>query len=253
LGLHTRTRLGPRDAAGHRHRCAGGGAAVAAYFESGHGEAEWRVFYADDPGGEQGRLLPVRIGPVAPPGLLKTRVYVDLVDQDAANARAALLAAARGARGKPAEAPGFPGGRGRSTATVTEQPRFPGELPPVWNVPLHPNPFFTGRQLLLAEMHARLSAPDAASRRLALTGLGGVGKSQLAAEHAYRQRADYELVWWVRGEQPTSLLSDYAALAGQSVLAADLGLGQDAPQETVVAAVRTWLERHQRWLLVSCA
>jgi hypothetical protein len=71
----------------------------AAYFESGHGEAEWRVFYADDPSGAQGRLLPVRVGPVEPPGLLKTRVYVDLVDQDSTSARQALLAAARGARG----------------------------------------------------------------------------------------------------------------------------------------------------------
>jgi hypothetical protein len=220
-----------------------------AYFESRHGEAEWRVFYAEDPSGEQGRLLPVRVGPVAPPGLLKTRVYVDLVDQDAAGAREALLAAARKARGKPTAEPEFPGGRGRSTTTATEAPRFPGELPPTWNVPSHPNPYFTGRQPLLTEVHTRLTAPDVASRRVALTGLGGVGKTQLAVEYAYRQRADYDLVWWVRGEQPTSLLGDYAALAGQPPLA-DLGLGQDAPQETAVAAVRVWLERHRRWLLV---
>jgi tetratricopeptide (TPR) repeat protein len=220
----------------------------AAYFESGHGEAEWRGFYADDSSGEQGRLLPVRVDKVKPLGLLMTRVYVDLVNQDAASARAALLAAARGARGKPADEPDFPGRR--EVPSATEQPRFPGQLPPVWNVPVHPNPFFTGRQLLLAEMRTTLSASEAASRRLALTGLGGVGKSQLAAEYAYRQRADYDLVWWVRGEQPTSLLSDYAALAGQPPLVADLGLLQDVPHETLVAAVRTWLEHHQRWLLV---
>ena len=81
-------------------------------------------------------------------------------------------------------------------------------------MPFHPNPYFTGRDLLLAELHARLTAPEA-DRRVALTGLGGVGKTQLAVEHAYRQRADYDLVWWVRGEQPTSLLADYAALAAQ--------------------------------------
>ena len=46
-------------------------------------------------------------------GLLKTRMYVDLVDKDAASARAALLAAARGARGKPTEEPEFPGDRGQ--------------------------------------------------------------------------------------------------------------------------------------------
>jgi TIR domain/Tetratricopeptide repeat len=53
----------------------------AAYLRSAHGEAEWRVFYAQDPSGKQGLLMPVRVDNVDPPGLLKTRVYVDLVDQ----------------------------------------------------------------------------------------------------------------------------------------------------------------------------
>jgi TIR domain len=92
----------------------------AAYLGSAHGEAEWRAFYAKDPGGERGLLLPVRVGPVEPPGLLKTRVYVDLVGTDAAGARAELLAAARGVRGKPDTEPTFPG---------SKEPQFPGQLP----------------------------------------------------------------------------------------------------------------------------
>src|SRR5829696_5481882 len=96
-----------------------------AYLQSAHGEAEWRVFYAQDPGGERGLLLPVRVGEVEPPGLLKSRVYVDLVDQDAGGARAALLAAVRGARGKPAAEPEFPGARVGPVVSATEAPRFP--------------------------------------------------------------------------------------------------------------------------------
>ena len=80
----------------------------AAYLQSGHGEADWRAFYAKDPSGERGLLLPVRVSEVEPPGLLTTRIYVDLVGQDATSARTALLAAARGARGKPTEAPRSP-------------------------------------------------------------------------------------------------------------------------------------------------
>jgi hypothetical protein len=143
----------------------------AAYLQSGHGEAEWRAFYAKDPGGERRLLLPVRVSDVEPPGLLTTRIYVDLVGRDSTGARAALLAAVRGARGKPTQAPEFPGDRW-SEVSVTEAPRFPGELPSVWNVPFHPNPF-TGRDLLLTELQTRLQAPGVAVRRVALTGLGG--------------------------------------------------------------------------------
>jgi hypothetical protein len=220
-----------------------------AYLSSAFGCAEWRAVFAKDPTGEHGLLLPVRVEEVEPPGLLKTRIYVDLVDRDATSARAALLAAARGARGKPAKEPEFPGAQ-RQAVGAAEAPRFPAELPPVWNVPYHPNPFFTGRDLLLTDMHARLTAAELAVRRVVLTGLGGVGKTQGAVEYTYRHRADYDIVWWVRAEQSATLFADYAALAGQSLLAADLTLAKDAPQEVAVAAVRAWLERHHRWLLL---
>jgi hypothetical protein len=221
----------------------------AAYLQSAHGEAEWRPFDAEDPSGQRSQLLSVRVGEVEPPGLLKTRSYVNLVNRDAESARAALLTAVRGARGKPAEEPEFPGAHGQAVGAA-EAPRFPAELPPTWNVPHHPNPHFTGREVLLAEVHTRLTASDLAVRRVALTGLGGVGKTQLAVEYAYRQRADYDLVWWVRAEQPATLLGDYAALAGQAPLAADLQLAEDAPPAAGVAAVRAGVERHHRWLLL---
>ena len=101
------------------------------YLHSDHGEAEWRDFYAKDPSGRRGLLLPVRVREVEPPGLLRTRVCVDLVGLDAARAREALLAAALGARGKPHDEPEFPGLRGRLETYGGEAPRFPGDLPPV--------------------------------------------------------------------------------------------------------------------------
>jgi tetratricopeptide (TPR) repeat protein len=102
-------------------------------------------------------------------------------------------------------------------------------------------PFFTGRQELLSEVRQRLRGDGF----LALAGLGGVGKTQLAI--AYRRRATqlYDLVWWVRAEQPATLAEDYAALADFKALCEPM-----ATVATKVASTRRWLEANGRWLLI---
>jgi hypothetical protein len=61
-----------------------------------------------------------------------------------------------------------------------------------WNVPYPKNPFFTGRENVLAALHAALQKRGTT----ALSGLGGVGKTQTATEYAYRHRKDYQSVLW---------------------------------------------------------
>jgi len=77
-------------------------------------------------------------------------------------------------------------------------------------------------------------------------GLGGIGKTQLALEYAYRYGGAYRLVWWLRAEEPTTLAADYAALADP------LQLPQHTAhaQAETIAAVRQWLEGHDGWLLI---
>jgi hypothetical protein len=218
-----------------------------AYLASAHGTVEWEVFYAADPLGQLGRLLPVRVAEVDPPGLLRTRVYVDLVGLDAASARAALLAAAQGTRGKPTREPAFPGQAvdpdQHGEAGGVHAPGFPGQLPAVWNVPAR-NPHFTGRAEMLGELRERLQAGEATLVVQALYGLGGVGKTQLAIEYAHRFAADYELVWWIDAEQPVLIASQLA----------QLGSKLDLPTRPTVAErvelVLGALRRRARWLLV---
>jgi tetratricopeptide (TPR) repeat protein len=68
----------------------------------------------------------------------------------------------------------------------------------------------------------------------------------LAVEYAHRHRSQFDTVWWVRAEQPATLVGDYADLAGALHLP---GVGQ-ADQQLALLAVRRWLEEHDRWLLV---
>jgi hypothetical protein len=80
-----------------------------AYFKSPLNEAEWRVAFARDPTGERGTLLPVRIAEVRPAGLLASRVYVDLVGLDEAEATLRLLEAVRQGSPRDTIRPAFPG------------------------------------------------------------------------------------------------------------------------------------------------
>jgi tetratricopeptide (TPR) repeat protein len=221
-----------------------------AYFTSQFSEAEWRVAFADDPSGEQRRLVPVRVVDFKPAGLLATRIYIDLVGKDRQAARVALL---EGIKAQPAavptEEPGFPGEQPAAVevfAPAQEEPRLPSALPSVWRVPYPRNWSFTGRQDMLEELAAGLGGGTATAITQAIAGLGGVGKTSLAVEYVYRQRGALDVVWWVRAEEPATLTSDFTALA------AALNLPEQTQTDpvVVVAALHRWLAGHGRWLLI---
>jgi transcriptional regulator with XRE-family HTH domain len=115
--------------------------------------------------------------------------------------------------------------------------------PRLWNVPAR-NPAFTGREDLLAAVRERLQTGRAAVVQ-ALYGMGGVGKTQLAAEYAHRFAESYHLAWWINAEQ-SGLIADQIASLGQ-------GLGcipPGAENEALRAAVLAELRQHDRWLLI---
>ena len=111
-------------------------------------------------------------------------------------------------------------------------------------MPFLRNPNFTGRDELLDELHKKLT--DGRVALTAVRGMGGVGKTQLALEYAYAHAGDFDLVWWLRAEEPATLLEDYAALA-EPLGIAKAGEGELA---AVADAVRQALTRRDRWLLV---
>ncbi|MEV6375477.1 FxSxx-COOH system tetratricopeptide repeat protein [Micromonospora musae] len=106
------------------------------------------------------------------------------------------------------------------------------------------NPGFAGRDRDLGRLREQLRAGGAAAVQ-ALHGMGGIGKTQLAIEYAYRYAADYDVVWWISAEQAGLIGEQYSALG------ASLGLvNSDADSVTAAHVVKSYLRSRDRWLLI---
>jgi hypothetical protein len=101
---------------------------------------------------------------------------------------------------------------------------------------------------VLAYLHEALHKGDSvvAVTQHALCGLGGIGKTQIALEYAYRHRDDYQAVFWLKADTRENLLTDFLALA--ALLNLPERHAQD--QGVTVAAVQRWLREQSGWLLI---
>jgi tetratricopeptide (TPR) repeat protein len=138
----------------------------------------------------------------------------------------------------------------RAIEDLSLQPASPLHtvLPPIWNIPYPHNLFFIGREDLLSRIHTQFQQGQATARSQpqAMSGLGGIGKTQIAVEYGYRFRQDYQAVLWARAETREVLISSYVALA--SLLKLRDRDAQD--QQITVRAVKEWLQTYREWLLI---
>lgn len=152
---------------------------------------------------------------------------------------------------------------------VTEETMPRRDVPPpssragpvgVWNVPHSRNPHFTGRGDLLDRLHQYLtptgqidSAPTrraALTQPLAIKGLGGIGKTQIAVEYAYRSRdqGHYTHTLWINAASEETAITSFVVIAE---LLPSFSVKNETDQRKLVEAVKRWLENcEQRWLLI---
>jgi TIR domain/Tetratricopeptide repeat/NB-ARC domain len=220
----------------------------AAYFDrSRYTTEEWSASVIRLTGAAHGRLVPLRIEDVPAkeiPAVLRPLLFRDLYGLSEDDARRVLLEAVA-APTRPDASPVFPGLGNLDVPSrlIRSAPRLPGSLPSVWNVQQR-NPAFVGRDAALVEIREHLLTGGTAVAR-ALHGMGGVGKTQLALEYAYRFAGNYELVWWVTAERAELIATQLASLATEAGIAAS---NVDVP--TAIRTLYTDLRSLDQWLLI---
>ena len=110
------------------------------YLTALYTQPEWAAAFAQDPTGEKGTLVPVRVRECELKGLLAPIIYIDLLGRNEIAAGEVLLAGVRHERYVPSTPPHFPGS---APASATKAPRFPAPCRrsgtfPIFAIPTSP-------------------------------------------------------------------------------------------------------------------
>jgi len=146
--------------------------------------------------------------------------------------------------------PGAISPTGPSTSTdLLRRGGGPSYTPTCFTIPFPQNPQFLGREEDLARLHLALQG-DKPVGAMGITGLGGIGKTQLVIEYAYRHRNDYpDGIFWVDAAGDlVAGLARRAYQAGIGERAADLS--NPRTQRVLAQQLLDWVQQNSRALLI---
>ncbi len=202
------------------------------YVASDACRAEGLAALGNDTLNRKERLIPVLVAPTAPDGLFTAIAYTSVVRERQLGETAAAVRKTLGACGfgeKPAPEP-----RERTQILHYQIKKQPG---------------FTGREGELASMRRQLLEGSGAVAITALAGMGGVGKTTLAKEYAWRNRARYHGVWWIAAVSRDALTEGLIELGAKEMT----GLETSNDREAAAHRCLRWIEASGAaapWLLI---
>ncbi|WP_216843252.1 toll/interleukin-1 receptor domain-containing protein [Microcystis aeruginosa] len=166
------------------------------YLNALYTHPEWAAAFAQDPTGQKRTLIPIRVSECEIKGLLQQIVYADVVNLSEAEAKDVVLAALQ-ERAKPTQAPGFPGVSLLLAERITPQRvDYPGaEVPHNLAKARTGAVNFVAREDAMVQLHHQLQQQERIAITAVVTGMAGVGKTELVrqffqAKLALREDAD---------------------------------------------------------------
>jgi tetratricopeptide (TPR) repeat protein len=127
----------------------------------------------------------------------------------------------------------------------------PGPFQPIWSTEIPSrNLNFTGRVAELEALRTNLvvrSRPHPPAQ--VISGMGGIGKTEIATEYIHLYRDEYEIIWWIRAEHHDRVRDALVSLGQRLELRlAGAGSGRDRTIAAVLEALESGVRPH--WLLV---
>ena len=110
------------------------------------------------------------------------------------------------------------------------------------------NSNFVGRMDLLKTLRDKLceDKPQEFNHRVALFGMGGVGKTQVAIEYVVRYKHEYNAIFWITAGDLASLLLGFQEIAEVTKCANT----KSSDAASLAREVLKWLNKQSSWLLV---
>lgn len=137
----------------------------------------------------------------------------------------------------------------QSILSLKNQQREGGSIP-CNTLPIAETRLFYGRQDILCQIEDHLRPADTGTRlsSMALYGLGGIGKTQIALAYAYQRLGDLDAVFWISAENTCTIQQNFSRIA-VSALKLPKAVPQANQQNMIL--VLDWLQNTSaKWLLI---